>query len=195
MHHPRAGFQRAEEIHRMIRRIAEKQRDRRVLAGARAQEGRGRDLDPIFQLGVADRAVAEFDRGARAEIFRRLRHQLRQRAARDRIVPMHAVRIEFFAGVGHARRPVIPGRASSARIRNPGSRGIWIPGLRPKRAHPGMTRDEGSAASHYAAAFDACASDANVLPSAARRFSSGAGSSDWDRWSPWRNTTAGRRCA
>src|ERR1700760_1261311 len=28
----------------------------------------------------------------------------------------------------------------------------------------------------HAAAFDACASDANVLPSAARRFSSGAGS-------------------
>ncbi len=118
MHHARAGLQRAEEIHRMIRRIAEEQRDRGVLAAARAQERRGRGLDPVFQLGIADRPVAEFDRGPRAEIGRRLRHQVRQRAARDRIVPANAFRIEFFAGMGHAELRH-SGARPLARTRNP----------------------------------------------------------------------------
>ena len=40
MHDAGAGFQRAEEIDGMVRRIAEEQRDRLILAVAGAQEGR-----------------------------------------------------------------------------------------------------------------------------------------------------------
>ena len=95
MHDAGAGLQRAEEIHRMIRRIAEEQRHRGVLAVAGAQERGGRDLDHRFQFGVADRAVAEFDRRPRGKFRRRLRQQIGQRSARDRIVPMDAFRIEL----------------------------------------------------------------------------------------------------
>ena len=127
MHDAGAGLQRAEEIHRMIRRIAEEQRDRSVLAVAGAQERSGRDLDHCFQLGIADRPVAEFERRPRAVIGRRLRQQVRQRAPRDRIVPADPFRIELFAGMGHGcsatigcvrKRAVIPGRGA-ARVRNP----------------------------------------------------------------------------
>src|SRR5712671_4491540 len=102
MHDAGAGFQRAEEIHRMIRRIAEEQRHRMVLAVAGAQERRGGNLDHRFQLGVADRSVAKFDRRPRAVVHRRLRQQIRQRSLRDRIIPMDTLRIEFFAGMHSA---------------------------------------------------------------------------------------------
>src|SRR5882724_7269663 len=101
MHDARAGLQRAEEVHRMVRRIAEEQRHRMVAAVAGAQERRGRNFDHRFQLGVADRAVAKFDRWPRAVFGRGFRQQIRQRPARDRIVPMDPCRIELFAGVGH----------------------------------------------------------------------------------------------
>ena len=65
MHDTGAGLQRAEEIDGMIRRIAEEQRDRTVLAVAGAKEGAGRRLHQRFEFAVADRPVAEFDaRGA-----------------------------------------------------------------------------------------------------------------------------------
>ncbi len=67
MHDAGAGLQRAEEIDGMIRRVAEEQRDRLVLAVAGAQERRRRDLGQRFQFGIADRTVAEFDRRPRAE--------------------------------------------------------------------------------------------------------------------------------
>src|SRR6267378_4763662 len=101
MHDTRAGLQRAEEVHRMVRRIAEEQRHRMVAAVAGAQERRGRNLDHRFQLGIADRAVAKFDRRPRAVFGRGFRQQIRQRPARDRIVPMDPFRIELFAGLGH----------------------------------------------------------------------------------------------
>ncbi len=130
MHDAGAGLQRPEEVRGMIRRVPQKQRHRVVLAIAGAQEGRRRDLDHRFQLGVADGAVAEFDRRPRAVVRCGLRQQVGQRPARDRIVPMDPFRIKLFSGAPHQ------------------------------------------------AAFAVCASDANVLPSAARRLSSGAGSSE-----------------
>ncbi len=114
MHDAGARLQCAEEIDGMIGRIAEEQRDRIVLAIAGAKEGAGRRLHQRFEFAVADRPVAEFERGARAELGRGRRQQIRQRAARDRIVPADALRIELLAGMGHARRlqtleVVIPG--------------------------------------------------------------------------------------
>ena len=53
MHDAGAGLQRAEEIDGMIRRIAEEQRDRTVLAVAGAQEGAGRGLDQRFEFGCS----------------------------------------------------------------------------------------------------------------------------------------------
>src|SRR5882724_2786632 len=113
----------------MIRRIAEEQRDRTVLAVAGAQEGAGPGLHQRFEFGKTDRPVAKFERRPRPELGGRCRQQVGERAARDRIVPADALRIELLAGMPHQ------------------------------------------------AAFD-CASEANVLPSAARRLSSGAGSSE-----------------
>src|ERR1700736_1884589 len=101
MHDAGAGLQRAEEICRMIRRIAEEQRDRGVLAIAGAEEGGSCDLDHGLQLAVTDRPLAEFDRRPRTELGRRFREQVRQRTARDRIVPVEACGIKLFAGMGH----------------------------------------------------------------------------------------------
>ncbi len=61
VHDSGAGLQRAEEIDGMIRRIAEEQRDRTVLAVAGAKEGAGGDLDLFFEFAVADRPVAKLD--------------------------------------------------------------------------------------------------------------------------------------
>ena len=108
MHDPGAGLQRAEEVHRMIRRIAEEQRDRMLLAIAGAQQGRGSRLHHRLKLGIADRAVAEFDRRPVSELCGRVRQQIGQRAARDRIVPMHAFRIELLARMGHRSLPFPP---------------------------------------------------------------------------------------
>ena len=101
MHDARARLQRTEEVRRMIRRIAEEQRDRGIPAVAGAQVSCGRDLDHRLQLGVADRPVAEFDRRTGGEFTRRLRQQLRQRPLRDRIVPVDALRIKLLAGMAH----------------------------------------------------------------------------------------------
>src|SRR5215217_5785945 len=129
MHDSGAGFQTAEEVDGMVGRIAEEQRDRTVLAVTGAQEGAGGGLHQCFKLGETDRPVAEFDGGARSEFGNRCRQQVGQRAARKRIVPANAFRIELLSGASHQ------------------------------------------------AAFD-WASDAKVLPSSARRLSSGAGSSE-----------------
>src|SRR6266478_1380262 len=115
MHDARAGLQRAEEVHRMVRRIAEEQRHRMVAAVAGAQERRRRNLGHRFQLGVADRAVAKFDRWPRAVFGRGFRQQIRQRPACDRIVPMDPFRIELFAGVGHAYLQRAPTKKTSFR--------------------------------------------------------------------------------
>ncbi len=102
MHDARARLQRTEEIDGVVRRVAEEQCDRFVAAVAGAQEGAGRDLDPLFKLGIADRAVAEFQRRPRGVFGSGLRQEVRQRAALDRIVPADALRIILFAGMGHA---------------------------------------------------------------------------------------------
>ncbi len=96
-----AGLQRSEEIDRMVRRVAEKQRDRCALTDARAQERGSSRLGQIFQLDIADGAVAEFDRRPRAELSGGFRQQPRQRSAFDRIVPADAWRIKWFAGMDH----------------------------------------------------------------------------------------------
>ncbi len=101
MHQPRAGLQRAEEIDRMIRRIAEEQRDGSILAIAGAQERRRGMLHHCFQLGIADGAVAEFDCRPRRIFKCSFRQQIRDRAARDLVVPADALRIELLAGMGH----------------------------------------------------------------------------------------------
>ena len=101
MHDAGAGFQRAEEIDGMIGRVAEEQRDRRILAVTGAQQRRGSKLGHRFQFSVADRTVAKLDRRPRPVLHRCRRQQIGQRAPRDRIVPTDAFRIEFLAGVGH----------------------------------------------------------------------------------------------
>ena len=68
MHDPRAGFGRAEEVDRMIRRIAEKQRDRVPLAVARTQERSGGNIDPRREIGERHLAVAEIDDRPVAEL-------------------------------------------------------------------------------------------------------------------------------
>ena len=103
MHDTGPGFQRAKEVHRMIRRVAKEQRHRIILAVAGAQERRGRCLDHGFKLSVADRPIAELDRHARAVLLGRLRQQIGQRSPCDRIVPVDAFGIELFAGMSHRR--------------------------------------------------------------------------------------------
>src|ERR1700761_9524949 len=97
----RAGLQRTEEIDGMIGRIAEEQRDGRPLADAGAQISGGRDVGHCLQFGEADPAIAELDRRSGAKIARRLRQEIRQRSAFDRVVPADALRIKLFAGMGH----------------------------------------------------------------------------------------------
>ena len=122
MRDARTGLQRAEEIDRMIRRVAEKQGDGLVLAVAGAEEGAGGDLDLVLQFGVADRPVAEFERGTRTELDGGVRQQIRKRAARDRLVPADAWWIELFAWMGHvAQQQEMSFRG--ARRTNPESRG------------------------------------------------------------------------
>jgi hypothetical protein len=112
------GLQRAEEIDRMVRRVAEEQRDGVGLAAAGAQEGSRGTLRHGGERGIADRAIAEFQRGARAEIGGGFRQEVRQRALDDGVVPTHALGIKLFAGMGHfldclseqLTSTVIPGR-------------------------------------------------------------------------------------
>src|SRR5262245_26521796 len=101
MHDARAGFQRAEEIDGMVRRVAEEKGYGFVAAIAGAKEGTCCDLDLVFEHGIADRPVAELNGGARAVVAGRLRQQVGQRDAFDRIVPADALRIILFAGMGH----------------------------------------------------------------------------------------------
>ena len=110
MHDAGTGLERAEEIDRMVRRIAEEERDRGTLAKARTQE-RGRSLvDEPGERVEADRTVAEFECAAIAEVAHRFRQQLRQGAARDRRVPADAFGIELLAGMGHEDSVFLAGR-------------------------------------------------------------------------------------
>ncbi len=108
MHDAGAGLQRAEEVDGVIGRVAEEQRHRSVLAVAGAQEGAGGDLDLVFQFGIADRTVAEFDRRPRAEFDCCRRQQIGQRSLLDRIVPTDALRIELLAGMHASVSPGSP---------------------------------------------------------------------------------------
>ena len=182
MHDAGAGLQRAEKVDGMIGRIAEEQRHRRVAAAAGAQERGSRDLDHGFEFGIADCAVAEFDRRPRAKLLRGLRQEIRQRAAHDRVVPADALRIELFAGVGlHLRARCAPSPRGGW---GEGVRSIVMPDpLTGSQERSDLSHGRGGARtghlfqSHHAA-FAVCASEANVPPSAARRLSSGDGSSE-----------------
>src|SRR6516162_6115811 len=105
MHEASARLERAEEVDGMIGRVAEEQCHRGVAAIARAQVGAGCGLSQSFQFGVADRTVAELDRRPCAIVTRRLRQQVGQRAAGDRIVPVHALGVKLLAGMGHGQPP------------------------------------------------------------------------------------------
>ncbi len=180
MHDPGAGLQHAEEAHRMIRRIAEEQRDRMLRAIAGAQQGRGSRLHHRMKLGIADRAVAEFDRRPVSELCGGVRQQIGQRAARDRIVPMHALRIELLARMGHRSLPFPPPLRGRVREggRTTGTGRVRSPPAPPRKGEGSRLRLSAVQATCHQAAFAVCASDAKVLPSAASRFSSGAGSSE-----------------
>ena len=129
------GLQRAEEIDGMIGRIAEEQGDRTIFAVAGAKESGGCRLHQLLQPGKADRPVTEFDRRPRPEFGGRCRQQVGQRAARDRIVPADAFRIELFAGMGHEyfQATRTKARHSGARCVEPrcaiAPRNLEIPGL------------------------------------------------------------------
>src|SRR5690242_3938119 len=120
MHDPRARLQCAEEVDGMVRRVAEEQRDGLVAAVAGAQEGAGSDLHFFFELGVADRPVAEFNRGTRAILARRARQQVRQRETLDRVVPADALRIKLFAGMSHVAfgKDMMPEKSCGAPARS-----------------------------------------------------------------------------
>src|SRR3954462_14786731 len=105
MNQPRAGFQRAEKMNRVIRRVAEKQCDGGAGAMARAREARGRGIDARLKIDKADWPTAELDRGAIAISAHGIGQQPRQGAPRDRRVPTDAWWVVFLAGIGssHAR--------------------------------------------------------------------------------------------
>ena len=178
VHDAGAGLQRAEEIDGMIRRIAEEQRDRTVLAVAGAKEGAGCDLDQPFEFDITDRPVAKFNRRPRRRTRRPPPTTGRAacRARSDRPsgrLPDRTVRRDG-SWMSSAPQAVIPGRCEAANPESRDSRCALSPGL-VLTHHPGMTCGVNAA---HQAAFDCWASDAKVLPSAARRLSSGAGSSE-----------------
>src|SRR5260370_20700479 len=156
MHDAGAGFQRAEEVHRMIRRITEEQRHRTVLAVAGTQKRRGRKVDHRFQFSVADRTVAEFDRRPRAVLRCRLRQQIRQRSARDRIVPVDTFRIELFDWMGprYSCKPSVGPSLRRSSLRTPGPITpdldiekrplLQCPTVSPRRMGPWLRRDDSS---------------------------------------------------
>ena len=124
-----AGLQRAEEIDGMVRRVAEEQRDGSVLAAAGAQERGGRALGHGGELGIADRTIAEFQRGARAVIGGGVR-QAGQAACpgrwcrpnarlRDKTVRRDGSLMSCIGLSEQLTETVIPGRGERSRARNP----------------------------------------------------------------------------
>ncbi|MGY4316424.1 hypothetical protein ACVWW1_005751 [Bradyrhizobium sp. JR3.5] len=189
MHDAGSGLQRTEEVDRMVRRVAEKQRDRGALAVTGPHEGGSRGLDQRLKLAVADLPVAEFKHRARAELSGGIREQVRQRAARDLVAPLHALGIILFAGIGHGNVQHLLGGHRRVGSPPPCGEGLGkgvhagnadaatpLPNPLPQGEREPEHRASSAKKDH--AAFDAAASEAKVLPSSASFFSSGAGSSE-----------------
>src|SRR5262249_31768101 len=93
MHDPRAGLSRTEEVYRMVGRVAEKQRDRRSLAVARAEKRRSGSVDAHREIRKRHLLVAEVDDRPVAVGLYGAFDQAGQRAGGNLRIPPDAVRI------------------------------------------------------------------------------------------------------